>query len=160
MLMIISSISGAKKPDMLSILCFSFLFQSAICPQDIHSTAFILSYGALAGILLTSRLFNLFYSKFSPKLIASSLSAASGAQTVTAPISLKIFGSFSPIGIVSATVVSPFVTIFIYSGLILIILSLIFPILSKPSGIFINLQYTVINYIVKFFSLVPNWSIN
>lgn len=160
MLMIISSIAGAKKPDMLSILCFSFLFQSAICPQDIHSTAFILSYGALAGILLTSRLFNLFYSKFSPKLIASSLSAASGAQTVTAPISLKIFGSFSPIGIVSATVVSPFVTIFIYSGLILIILSLIFPILSKPSGIFINLQYTVINYIVKFFSLVPNWSIN
>ena len=160
MLMIISSIAGAKKPDMLSILCFSFLFQSAICPQDIHSTAFILSYGALAGILLTSRLFNLFYSKFSPKLIASSLSAASGAQTITAPISLKIFGSFSPIGIVSATVVSPFVTIFIYSGLILIILSLIFPILSKPSGIFINLQYTVINYIVKFFSLVPNWSIN
>ena len=67
-----------------------------------------------------------------------------------------MFGSFSPIGIISATVVSPFVTVFIYSGLILIILSLLFPVLAKPSGIFINLQYTVINSIVKIFSLVPN----
>ena len=157
MLMIAASIAGAKKPDMFSILCFSFLLQSAICPQDIHSVAFILSYGALAGILLTSRFFNMFYSKFSPRMIASSLSAATGAQTVTAPISLKIFGAFSPIGIVSSTVVSPFITIFIYSGLLLILLSLIFPFLAKPSGIFINLQYTVITYIVSFFSLVPNW---
>lgn len=157
MLMIAAAIAGARKPDTFSILCFSFLLQSAICPQDIHSVAFILSYGALAGILLTSRFFNMFYSKFSPRMIASSLSAATGAQTVTAPISLKIFGSFSPIGIVSSTVVSPFVTVFIYSGLFLILLSLIFPFLAKPSGIFINLQYTVITYIVSFFSLVPNW---
>lgn len=157
MLMIAATIAGAKKPDMFSILCFSFLLQSAICPQDITSVAFILSYGALAGILLTSRFFNMFYSKFSPRMIASSLSAATGAQTVTAPISLKIFGSFSPIGIVSSTVVSPFVTVFIYSGLLLILLSLIFPFLAKPSGIFINLQYTIITYIVSFFSLVPNW---
>ena len=157
MLMIASAIAGAQKPDMLSILCFSFLIQSAMCPQDIYSVAFILSYGALAGILLTSRLFNRFYYKFCPKLFASSLSAATGAQTVTAPISLKIFGAFSPIGIVSSTVVSPFVTIFIYSGLVLILLSLIFPFLAKPSGIFINLQYTVITFIVNIFSLVPNW---
>ena len=160
MLMIAASIAGANKPDMLSILCFSFLIQSAFCPQDIHNAAFILSYGALAGILFTSRFFSCFYSKLTPKPVASSLAAATGAQTITAPISLKLFGSFSPIGIVSATVVSPFVTLFIYSGLLLILLSLIFPILSKPSGIFINFQYTVIKYIVNVFSLVPNWSLN
>ena len=155
---IIAAIAGADKPDLLSILCFSFLIQSAFYPQDIHNAAFVLSYGALAGILFTGSFFNRFYSKFSPKVIAGSLSAATGAQTITAPLSLRIFGSFSPIGIVSATVVSPFVTIFIYSGLILIILSLIFPILSKPSGIFINFQYTVIKKLVNVFSLVPNWS--
>ena len=157
MLMIAASIAGAQKPDMLSILCFSFLLQSAICPQDIKSVAFILSYGALAGILLTSRLFSSLYSRFTPKIFSSSLSAASGAQTVTAPISLKIFGSFSPIGIISSTVVSPFITVFIYSGLLLILVSLIFPVLSKPSGFFINLQYTVITYIVNLFSHVPNF---
>ncbi len=158
-LTITASIAGAKKPDMLSILCFSFLLQSAISPQDIKNAAFILSYGALAGILFTASLFNRFYSKFSPRVIANSLSAATGAQTFTAPISLKLFGSFSPIGIVSATIVSPFVTIFIYSGLLLIILSLIFPFLAKPSGIFINFQYTVIKHIVNVFSQVPNWSL-
>ena len=160
MLSIIAAIAGAKTPDMLSILCFSFLIQSAACPQDIHNAAFILSYGALAGILLTGKFFSRFYSSFSPKTFAASLSAATGAQTITAPISLKLFGSFSPIGIVSATIVSPFVTLFIYSGLTLIILSLIFPILAKPSGIFINFQYTVIKFIVNIFSLVPNWSLN
>ncbi len=160
MLTIAATISGAKKPDLLSILCFSFLLQSALCPQDLHNAAFILSYGALAGILLSSSFFSRFYSRFCPKFLSNSLSAASGAQTFTAPISLKLFGSFSPIGIVSATVVSPFVTVFIYSGLVLILLSLIFPILSKPSGIFINLQYTVIKYIVNIFSNVPNWSLN
>ena len=158
-LMLAATIAGALKPDMFSILCFSFLLQSAICPQDIFETAFILSYGALAGILLFSRFFHRIYSKLFPRLAASSLSAATAAQTITAPISLKIFGSFSPIGIVSATVVSPFVTIFIYSGLALIVLSLIFPFLSKPSEIFINLQYTVINYIVSIFSQVPNFSL-
>ena len=157
MLMIAAAIAGAQKPDTLSILCFAFLLQSALCPQDIQSVAFILSYGALAGILLTSRFFNRFSSKFSPHPIASSLSAATGAQTVTAPVSLKIFGTFSPIGIVSATVVSPFITFFIYSGLFLIFISLIFPFLAKASGIFINLLYTVITYIVNIFSLVPNW---
>ena len=159
MLTILAAIAGTKEPDMLSILSFSFLLQCAISPSDIHTTGFILSYGALAGILLTARFFTRFYSSFTPKSISASLSAATGAQTLTAPISLKLFGSFSPIGILSATIVSPFITVFIYSGLLLIILSLIFPVLAKASGIFINLQYTVIKSIVKIFSLVPNWSI-
>ena len=159
LLMLVSTIAGALKPDMLSILCFSFLLQSAICPQDIHETAFILSYGALAGILIFNRFFYRIYTKLFPRSFSSSLSAATAAQTFTAPISLHIFGSFSPIGIISATVVSPFVTLFIYSGLSLILLSLIFPILSKPSEFIINLQYNLINYIVKIFSQVPNFSL-
>ena len=157
LLTLAATIAGVQKPDMFSILCFSFLLQSSLCPQDIHESAFILSYGALTGILLFSRYFHRFYTKLFPGPIASSLSAATSAQTLTAPISLKLFSSFCPIGIISATIVSPFVTIYIYSGLALIILSLIFPILAKASGIFINLQYTVINYIVNFFSLIPNW---
>ena len=159
MLMIAASIAGALKPDTLSILCFSFLLQSAICPEDIHETAFILSYGALAGILIFNRFFYRIYTKLFPRIFASSLAAATSAQTFTAPISLNIFGSFSPIGIISSTIVSPFVTIFIYSGLIFILLSLIFPFLAKPSEFFINLQYNFIDYIVKLFSQIPNFSL-
>ncbi|MBP5520677.1 MAG: ComEC/Rec2 family competence protein [Treponema sp.] len=158
-LMIASSIAGVKTPDMLCILCFSFLLQSAVFPDDIYNQAFIFSYSALAGILVFGRFFNFIYAKLFPYQISRALSSATGAQTFTAPISLKLFGSASPVGILSSTVISPFITCFIYTGLALIILSLIFPVMAKPSGIFINLQYTVINYIVKFFSLAPNWSL-
>lgn len=160
MLTIFAAISGSENPDMLLILCFSFSLQCIISPSDIMNTGFILSYGALAGILISNKFFNQLYSKFFPKQISASLSASTGAQMITAPVSLKIFGSFCPIGIIATTVISPFITIFIYSGLFLIILCLIFPVLQNPSGIFVNFLYTIINYIVTFFSQAPKWSLN
>lgn len=159
-LTIVATMTGTKQPDMIMILCFSFLIQCTISPNDIHNVGFILSYGALAGILLTNRFFSYLYSKIFPRYISSSLSASTGAQIFTAPISLKIFGSFCPIGIIATTIVSPIVTIFIYSGLILIVLCLIFPIFQGPSAIFVNFEYTILSFAVKIFSHAPKWSIN
>lgn len=159
-LTIVATMTGTKQPDMIMILCFSFLIQCTISPNDIHNVGFILSYGALAGILLTNRIFSYIYSKIFPQYISSSLSASTGAQIFTAPISLKIFGTFCPIGIIATTIVSPIVTIFIYSGLILIVLCLIFPILQGPSAIIVNFEYTILSFAVKIFSHAPKWSIN
>ena len=160
MLTIIAAMANVKKPDMLIILAFSFLCQTIISPQDIYSSGFILSYMALAGILLTNAFFRRYYSKLFPSVIASSLGSSTGAQILTAPVSLKLFGSFSPIGIIATTVVSPVITIFIYCGLALIILSLIIPALAIPSAIIMNLQYTVIRFLVSFFSKAFIWRIN
>lgn len=160
LLTVFATMSGVEQPDMVLILCFSFLLQSVISPSDISNVGFMLSYGALAGILLTSKFFNQFYTKIFPKSISASLSASTGAQVFTAPISLKIFGSFSPVGIIATTVVSPLVTIFIYAGLLLIVLSLIIPVIQRPSGIFINFLYTIIKFTVSFFARAPNWSLN
>ena len=142
------------------ILCFSFLLQSFISPDDIHNIGFMLSYGALAGILLTNQLFHKIYSKIFPSFISSSFASSTGAQIITAPIGLKIFGTFSPIGIIATTVISPMITVFIYSGLILIILSLIIPNFYKFSGFFMNFLYTVIKFFVMLFSKVPCININ
>ena len=160
MLLIIASLANVKKPDMLIILAFSFLCQTIISPQDIYSTGFILSYTALAGILLTNRFFMKMYNRVFPLPVSASLGSSTGAQVFTAPISLKLFGSFSPIGIIATTVVSPIITIFIYSGLALIILSLLIPALSIPSAFLMNLQYTIIKYLVGFFAKIPGWRIN
>lgn len=159
-LIIIASMAGVNKPDMTMILCFSFLFQSILCPQDIYNIGFILSYGALGGILLTGRLFYMLYVKLLPTGLSSSLSASTGAQIITAPITLKIFGTFCPIGIIATCVISPLITIFIYSGLLFIILSLFIPVLQGPSGSFLNFQYNIINNLVIFFSQAPIWSVN
>ena len=160
LLTIIAALANVEKPDMLIILAFSFLCQTIISPQDIYSTAFILSYTALAGILLTNAFFRSLYIKLFPSYLANSLGSSTGAQVFTAPVSLYLFGSFSPVGVIATTIVSPFVTIFIYSGLALIILSLILPILSVPSGIFMNLLYTVVKLLVSFFAKAPVWRIN
>ena len=160
LLTIIATLANVEKPDMLLILCFSFLCQTIISPQDIYTSGFILSYTALAGILITNKFFRSIYIKFLPSYLANSLGSSTGAQVFTTPVSLGLFGSFAPIGIIATSIVSPFVTIFIYSGLALILLCLVIPVLSYPSGILLNLLYTIIKYLVGFFSKVPVWSIN
>ncbi len=152
LLTIIAALANVKKPDMLLILAFSFLCQTIISPADIYNVGFILSYTALAGILLTNKFFRSIYNRFLPGYFSASLGSSTGAQIFTAPISLKMFGSFAPVGIIATSVVSPVVTIFIYSGLLFIIISLIIPPLAIPSGIFINLEYTIINFLISFFS--------
>lgn len=160
MLMIFSSIATKNPPDMILILCFSFLLQCVISPDDIKSIGFILSYSALAGILFFNNGIKKIINPIFSNYFSSSISASASAQIFTAPISLKIFRSFYPIGIIATSVISPLVTIYIYSGLILIILSLIFPSLSGASGIFVNFEYNIIKNIVIFFSKAPFWSIN
>ena len=158
--MIIASLSNVEKPDLLLILAFSFLCQTIISPSDIYNSGFILSYTALAGILLTNNYFRSIYNRFLPGYFANSLGSSTGAQVFTTPVSLGLFGTFAPIGIIATSIVSPVVTVFIYSGLLLIVLCLLFPALSVPSGIFINLEYNIIKFLTAIFSKAFIWRIN
>ena len=153
-LLILSSLVDNENPDMLVILCFSFLLQTVLTPQSLNNIGFILSYAALAGILIFNRLFTRIYVRFLPAYFTMSLSSSTSAQIFTAPISLKVFGCFCPIGIIATSIISPLITFFIYSGLALIILSLIFPFISTASGFFVNIQYNVIKIIVGLFAKV------
>lgn len=159
MLMLFAAIANVKEPDMLMILAFSFLIQLIISPESYNNTGFILSYGALAGILCFNKFFRKYLIRILPGYLSASLSASASAQIFTAPYSLKTFGTFAPIGIIATTCVTPFISIFIYSGLALIIICMIFPFLVKPSGIFVNFLYTIIKLLVSFFSKFPIISI-
>ena len=157
LLVMLFSYFDEKSPDMLSILCLSFILQIMISPADLKSLGFILSYGALAGIILFNKFFQIIFIKIMPKYPALSLASSTSAQAFTIPISLKNFGFYSPIGIIATCFISPLITAYIYSGLIFIILSFIFPFISNIGGIFMNFQYNIINYLVLIFSKVPNW---
>ncbi len=160
MLTIFYKLSASEEPDMFLILCFSFLFQSMLFPDEIQNTAFILSYSALAGILLLSPYIKKFLCSIMPSFPAASFASSIGACLFTMPVNFSFFGSFAPIGIIATFFVSPVITLFIYSGLVLIILSLFFPILSYPSGIFVNFEYNFIKSLVMIFSRFPVWSIS
>lgn len=158
MLILFASVASVEQPDMLLILCFSFILQCTLSPEDITNAGFMLSYGALAGILVLNKSIFKLLTKFLPGYFASSLSASTGANVFTAPISIKLFGSFSPIGIIATTFVSPLITVFIYAGLALIVICLICPVFSNASGIFMNILYTIIKKLVLLFSKVPSIS--
>lgn len=159
-LLFLSTIVNSENPDYILILCFSFLLQISITPNDLYNIGLILSYSALAGMLFLNSYFYKLLSLKIPNAISSSLSNSISAQIFTAPISIKYFGSFSPIGIIATVFVSPLITIFIYLSLSLILLSLLFPFISSYSAIIVNFLYTIIKYLVLIFSKVPVWSIN
>lgn len=144
-----------KRFDTLEVLCCSFLIHSAVFPKDMFSVAFMLSYGALAGILIFSDLFKRLLVPIFPENISSSLSASTGAQIITAPISLGIFGSFAPVGIVATVIVSPVVSIFMTVSLVFIVTGFLFPFLSPVFGSIMDTIYGGLAFIVRIFAKVP-----
>lgn len=153
--LLIAQVCGMPPPDMLYVLCASFLCHAAIRPEDMTSVSFMLSYSALFGIIIIGEKIAIMLSRFSPQKISSALSASIGAQVFTAPISLAIFGAFAPIGIIATAVVSPIVTFFIYAGVIGIFSCLVCPPLVNVTGILLNIIYDTIKIFVLFFSAFP-----
>ena len=148
------------KVKMLEVLCGAFLIHAILIPGDLFSAAFLLSYGALGGILLFADFINCAISPFIPPQFSSSLSASMGAQTATAPICAKMFGTLTPIGIVSTVFVSPLISIFLTLSLIFIILSLAIPFLSPLFGSIMGIIYSVIVWCVRIFASVPSIDLN
>lgn len=142
----------------LDILSASFLIHCVIFPADAFKTAFLLSYGALLGILLFSEFFTRILIRTVPPSCASAIGASTGAQSLTAPVSIKCFGTFAPVGIISTAVISPLITFFIFSGLFSLIISFAFPFFAPAAAFFMNLVYTVIIKSVQLFACAPAFS--
>ncbi len=147
-----------KDFSMILILATSFLIHVSLKPVDMFEAAFVLSYSALAGILLVSEFLKFLLIIKTPEKLTNSISASTGAQFFTAPISLKLMNSFAPIGIISTVVISPLITIFIYSGLFLIIICLIFPFFVPAAAFFLKIIYNLIAFIVSIFAKFPLYS--
>lgn len=147
-----------KNFSMIQVLSASFLVHISLKPEDLFEAAFVLSYSALAGILLMSEFLKFLFIIKTPEKLAGSISASTGAQFFTAPISLKLMNSFAPIGIISTVVISPLITIFIYSGLFLIIICLIFPFLVPAAAFFLKMLYNLIAFVVTIFAKFPLYS--
>ncbi|MBQ6779696.1 MAG: ComEC/Rec2 family competence protein [Treponema sp.] len=150
-----SSLLRMNRPTGLSVLSASFLLHLMLFPGHLQSAAFMLSYGALAGILLIGvPVRRLFSRRFLPKL-TSALSDSAGAQMFTAPITLRLFGKLMPVGIFASVVVSPLVVFFLYAGLLGIMLCLMLPFLSPAIGAILNWFYELIKSMTVFFAGFP-----
>jgi len=153
--MLFQGIINIEKSDMFTVLCFSFFVQTLISPNDLMNTGFILSYGALCGITVSAEFFRKLYSYVFPGKISGALAASTGAQLVTLPVSAGLFRMITPIGIISSVFVSPLVTLFIYSGLLFIVLGLLFQPFVSIGEFIMKIQYNLISNMVSFFAEVP-----
>ncbi len=139
----------------LSLLAFSALVQLCINPEQTYSLAFILSYTALAGIVLAGKWITVLVQPWIPVRAISPLSASIGAQLFTIPVIALSFGVLSPAGSIAACVVSPFVTLFLVMGLFFAGVSALF---SGITGIILpvyNGLYRIITGIVQWFASIP-----
>lgn len=160
LILLTSKLFNLKIKNTLSVLCLTFLIHISVKPQDAHEISFILSYTALLSIILFTEYFAFWFIKFLPFSVSSSLSTSTAAQIFTMPVSLKTFGTFTPGGIISTLFISPLITVFIYLGLFLTIVTLIFPIIAVYSSFLINCVYFVIEKFVILFSKIPFIQIN
>ena len=155
MILIIIGKSLGLQPPMISVLCTMLIFHIAVKPDDALSLGFMLSYGALAGILIFgSAVFDILNGKIPPKILGS-FSASIGAQTFTAPIVISKIGVLAPIGIIASIIVSPLISAFLILGLGAIFISLLFPFTGFIFSYFLNAFYDLIFFIIRTFALFP-----
>lgn len=143
------------KNQALSVLACAFIIQVFVFPTHVYSPAFMLSYGAILGILIASSILQPVLQRFLPQFLALPLTASLGAQIFTAPISIMLFGAIMPIGIISSIIIGPLVLVYLVCGIIFLCLCAIMPFLLYPLSGIINAFYTVIVYCVQVFALAP-----
>lgn len=155
MIILILGKSLGLKPDIFSILNTMLVLHILFKPYDALSLGFMLSYGALAGILLFgTAIFELLRGKL-PSNILGGLSASIAAQAFTAPIVIAKIGVLAPIGIIASIVISPVISAFLIIGIPSVFLSFIFPQTSFIFSYLLNLIYSFIVFCVENFARFP-----
>lgn len=155
-IMLAASKAGCKEINSFTVLCIVFLIHITVFPEDMFTAAFMLSYGALAGILLFSGIINSFLVKIFPSSISGSFAASSGAMIATGGISAGLFKMITPVGILSSAAVSPLVSVFLSVSIISICFCILFPSASVIFGKVLNIFYSVIKFLTEQFAKCPS----
>ena len=131
-------ILGALPRDAMSILALSFLLQIIIAPAEGNTISFILSYLALAGILVVGQPMISLLSGKVPDILLQPLAASCGAFLATAAITCLFFDVVIPMGIITGLILVPLTTVFMIGSMIWLILDVF-----SLSG-FLNLPMTLL----------------
>jgi competence protein ComEC len=125
-------------------LCFSFLIQLVIHPPSGMSVSFILSYGALAGILTMSKPLADGFRPYLPPVIGTSLAASLAAFIATMAVTAGFFGEIRLVGIVCGLFMGPLSTVFMIGAIAFPVLP---PFLKIPVDGAMSLVYAVLEKI-------------
>ncbi|GHT48682.1 hypothetical protein FACS1894102_2200 [Spirochaetia bacterium] len=137
------------------LLAIAFLIQINFDAASGDAISFLLSYGALAGILsLGGSVSYLFKGKL-PEKIGVPLSASIGAFGATMALTIGFFGELRLVGILAGLIIAPFTTVFMIGSIIYLFLSFVFPPLNVLLALLLNINYSVLQGLAAFASTAP-----
>jgi competence protein ComEC len=156
----VTAVLGMLKRDMLSLLCMAFLLQIIAAPQSGFSLSFILSYLALAGILVIGKAVNGVFMGKIPAILLQPLSASLGAFIATAGVSAWFFSDLRPVGILAGLALAPLATVFMVLSIAWLCLDFIIPPLSFLLGKVLSLLYWLMEKTAALSAAVPGIKAN
>jgi len=156
----VTAVLGMLKRDMLPLLCTAFLIQLIFVPASGFSLSFILSYLALAGILVIGKAINGAFLGKIPACLLQPLSASLGAFLATAGVSAWFFNDLRPVGILAGLVLAPLATVFMVLSIAWLGLDLITPALSFLPGKILSLLYRLMEKTAALSAAVPGIKAN
>jgi competence protein ComEC len=142
-----------RRPAVL--LALAFIVQICLNPASGDSLSFILSYLALAGILVLSGPVHGLVRGVLPDAVSRPLSASLGAFIATAAVTSASFGVVRPVGIVAGLVIVPLTTVFMIFAMAYLAAAFLLPLLASPLGTVLSFLYGVLSRIAGWAGHVP-----
>ena len=149
-----------RRPEGMTLLSVSFLVMSVLRTEDLGSPSFILSYLAIAGIILLSRRIRRLLIPVVPEPLLSPLSVSLAAQLAVSPVLLFLFGAIHPAGVLSSVFLGPIIAIFLWTGIPACAVAGFAPgasILLQGFQFVLKYLYTAVTMIAGFFARFPSW---
>ncbi len=121
---IIGRYSG-RRTDALNSLSLAFIISLLINPLDLFSAGFMLSFGAVFGLLTVSWQLERILKTKLPQTLAKSVSASIGATVGTLPITASVFNRISVVGAIANVLILPLCSLAIVLSFGTVVLGLI-----------------------------------
>jgi len=148
--------SRGLKASPIAILALTGTAQLVLYPDHAGSPAFILSYGALLGILTLSGPLSTLMPPLVPAALRAGLGASIAAQIPTCGYTAAAFGVFVPFGFIAALPVGALATLFLSTGIVWLGIYSVIPGLGIALAPLMDAQYWLIDLIVTAFSRLPS----
>jgi ComEC/Rec2-related protein len=138
-----------------ALLSLASLMLALFSPSSITSLSSIYSFAAMAGLVLFAGRFDYALRPYMPARISQAFAASSAAVCATAPVSILVFGTFVPAGILAATIAAPVMLIFMWMGLGAGLLGVFLPIIASMSAPILETLQDVLLAILTFGAWLP-----
>ncbi len=150
----LSAILFHRRLSPLKVLALTCLIQMLLFLPQVRSAGFLLSYGAMFGILLSSDTVASWFPPAVPRMLSTPVAASVAAVIMTFPVLSQTFGEIYPAGIIASVFLTP--AVIAYMAVSLLFLSTGFsPCLLQLVSVCFRVLYRYLDTVSSLFGRLP-----